>query len=221
MSPKSEKNPKQTSQSRPVPGADLDGTSVKASPAVVAAILGSFIIISAFVLWLSLPGYLVQWHTSKAEAAISERRFAQAIPHLLFVTGKFPLAWSRLAQLGDCYLELEPPQPQQALDAYTQCLKAYGQSPNGVDKPDLAAKLGRTHYLLGAGHEDEARKLLASAIKANPNDPYANFYIGLLYLQQKSYGRAAFFLQGATSDPVLAAKCQPLVEQIRREMLGS
>ncbi len=175
---------------------------------IVGAILGGFAVLSLLVILVLWPGYQINRHTASAEADLSVGHYESAMGHLLYITHRYPGAWLRMAQLGDCYLELN--RPQEALDAYQRSLKI-------ESKQNLKAKLGRAYFLLG--NDQESVRLLKEALSTNPNDPYAQFYIALFYLKQNNYAKASFFFEGASSDPALFKKSRPYLDEIRSKLL--
>lgn len=174
-----------------------------------ALIVGVFALISAAALVAAWPGYRLRRNTQAAEAALAAHNSAAALAPLREIVKMYPAAWSRQAQLGDCLLDLE--RPQEALDAYAESLK-------GNAKQNFDAQMGQAFYLLR--QEDKAIEKLSRAIKTNPYDAKANYYIGLYHMNRKDYARAAFFLQGAASDPKLFEKAKPQLERVRTEILG-
>ncbi|MBI3736441.1 tetratricopeptide repeat protein [Candidatus Sumerlaeota bacterium] len=175
----------------------------------VAVILAGFSLTALVILGGSWSSYQLHRHTNRAEAALAAKDYKGALDHLKYILSRYPDAWDRLSQLGDCYLEME--KPEQALEYYQKSLSI---------KPDqdLKAKLGRTFYLLG--RNDEAGQLFREALNADPNDPLANFYVALINMKQKNYAKAAFFFQGASSDPALFEKSRPYLEEIKRALLN-
>jgi cytochrome c-type biogenesis protein CcmH/NrfG len=180
------------------------------SPKVSLAILGLFGLASIGVLLVSWPGLKIARHTRRAEAALEAHAWAEAVPHLESITARFPGAWLRQRQLGDCYLQLE--EPEKALDAYQHSLdREPGQA--------LRSRIGRALYLLDPDNPEAAR-FIEEAQQDDPADARANFYVAMLRLEQGRYREAAYFFLGASSEPLWFERSRPYIEQIREQLLG-
>lgn len=174
-----------------------------------AIIIGGFALVAGLILALSWSGYRLRTDTQAAEAALAAHDCAAAVPRLQRIVARYPTAWERQAQLGGCLLELE--RPQEALQAFEVSLKTN-------PKQNLDAQMGQAYFLLG--DREMAIERLQRAIKVDPYDAKANYYIGLYYMNRKDFARAAFFLQGAAADPKLFEKAKPHLETIRGQLLG-
>ena len=142
--------------------------------------------------------------------ALAEQQFEDAIPHLIFVTERYEGAWRRFKQLGDCYL---------ALDRAEEALHAYRQSLLHQSDQKLDGKLGRAHFLLD--HREDAIGHFQSAINSDPHDPETNFYVGLFYMKEQDFQRAASHFQRATADPKLREAAEMQQKEVRHQLLGS
>lgn len=180
-------------------------------PAVYFSILGLFILASLAVLLLSWPGLQIARHTRAAEDALEGRDWKAARPHLEAITARFPDAWLRQRQLGDCLLELE--RPEDALAAYQASLEHHPDQ-------ELRARIGRALYLMNP-EDPEARRLLEEARSADPADPRTNFYVANLREEQERYREAAYYYLGATADPYWFKRSRPHIEGIRKRLLGN
>jgi tetratricopeptide (TPR) repeat protein len=180
------------------------------SKKIIYSILGGFAALSLLYLAISWPGYQIERRTVIAERALNEERYADALPHLEYIVKRYPGAWVRLTQLGDCYLELG--NPQKALDLYEQSL---------AKEPEqgLYARRGRAHYLINP-RSNEAIELLQKAYDADPNDSEVNYYMGLFYMNQRDYANAAGRFQAAAGDPKIFQRVKPELEKIEKHLLG-
>lgn len=174
-------------------------------------ILGGFAALSLLTLIVLFPGFQIQRHTNAAEAALRDHDWETAREHLLYITGTYPKAWARLAQLGRCHLELG--ETDKGLDALQRSLEI---------EPDQERRVWLATGLMQLGGEenlDRARGLLASRIKEAPDDPEANYALGLLCEAEGKDLEAAYFYQGAASDPWLRERTRPRIEAIRDRLL--
>lgn len=178
---------------------------------LIGSILGGFAAVSLLYVLLAWPGYQLNRHTRLAERAVAQEKYADAVPHLQSIVQRYPKAWMRYRQLGDCYLELE--KPEEALEAYRASLKE-------APKQDLNARLGRAFYLKDKGSK-EAIGFLQKAFDKDQNDSEVNYYMGLFYMNQREYAKAAARFQAAAGDPKFREKSKPELEIIRKALLGS
>ncbi len=176
---------------------------------VVGAVLGAFFLISVLTAVASWPGYQVARRSTAAERALAEGRHEKAIELLLPVVERFPKAWLRWNQLGDCYLETG--QPLKAREAYERSLSV---QPN----QSLEARLGRVAEALG--DPAEAARQFRAALEVNREDPYVNYYVGLYSLAQGDFVNAAEYFRAASADPRFFEKARPHLEAIRERLLG-
>jgi cytochrome c-type biogenesis protein CcmH/NrfG len=173
------------------------------------AIFGLFVLLSAAVVLASWPGYRIARHTRMAESAMAAEDWEAAIPHLTAITTRFPDAWRRQRQLGDCLLALD--RAPEALDAYDASLKFNPDQ-------DLRARVGRAIYLINPADERGPR-FLKAALADSPADPEANFYVALYYKDLGRYREAATHLLGATAESGWFRIARPHIEDIRGRLL--
>lgn len=183
----------------------------RASPKIVFSILGGFAAVSLLYLFVSWGGYQIERRTVLAERALEAEQWAEAIPHLEYIVNRYPAAWLRLRQLGDCYLNLG--EPKKALDYYDKSLSFEPEQ-------GLFARRGRAHYLLNPGSQ-EAIEFLQQAYDKDPDDPEVNYYIGLFYMNQGNYAKAAERFQAAAGDPKIYERAKPELQKIREQLLGT
>ena len=157
----------------------------------------------------SWPGYQFSRQATAAVVAYEEGRYDEAVPLLLRVLERYPEAWVRLTQLGDCYLELD--QPQKAIDAYQDSIRIESTQ-------QLDAKLGRAYYLIDKSSE-KAVVHLQKALDRSRYDPETNFYAGVIEFDRENYAAAAKYFQAATADPELFEKSRPYLARIREILL--
>ena len=180
------------------------------NPAPIAfGIVGGFAALSIMVLIASWPGYRLDRHTALADEARDERRYEDAIPHLRYIVGRYPTAWARWTQLGDCYLALE--RPDEAIEAYERSL---AQEP----EQDLDARLGRAYFLRDPS-DDRAFGLLQKVFDADNNDSEVNFYMALQSMHSGDLMEAGSRFRAASRDPEFRERSAPYVEQIRKTLL--
>ncbi len=192
--------------------ADRDASSKSgADPRVVIGILAGFAALSALVFASSWPGYVMSIRTRSAEAAIDERRYADAIEPLELIVEKTPSAWRRQVQLGDCYLETG--EPAEALVAYATALEFN-------PRLEIRAKIGIAYFNDDPNSRQAIDNLLA-ARQADPRDAETNYYIGLYQMHHERYREAANAFRAASADPELLEKAKPYLEQIKVALLGS
>ncbi len=188
-------------------------TTSSQSPAqirkIALIIVGGFVFVCALIVIGSWSGFQLRRHVRAVDVAIAEKDFAGAIPHLLYLIERNPKDWTRLTQLGDCYLEIE--KPDEAIAQFDSSLKL-------APEQDLTARLGRAYYL--QGKTEDAMKIFRDTLRENPADPYANFYLALINMKQKNYAKAAFFFLGAGADPALYERSKPYLEEIKQNLLG-
>jgi len=185
-------------------------TSTGPSPRFLAFLFGGFGILAILILLGSWPGYQLSRH-SKASAAAEERGdYAAVASHLEYVTKRYPDAWLRMTQLGDAYLETGKP---------AEALMQFENSLNVNPDQNMKARLGRAHFLLG--DKPQAMKFLKEAIEKDPNDPHANFFIALYYMDEGNYARASFFFEAAGSDKKLFEKSRPYLDEIKTKLLDT
>lgn len=176
----------------------------------LAFLFGGFGILAILILLGSWPGYQLSRHSNAAAAAEAQGDYATVASHLEYVTKRYPKAWARMTQLGDAYLEIGKP---------AEALKEFENSIKINPDQNLKARLGRAHFLLG--DKSQAMKHLKEAIEKDPNDPRANFYIAMYYMEEGNYARAAFFFEAAGSDKKLFEKSRPYLEEIKQKLLDS
>lgn len=176
---------------------------------LVGSILAGFSILALVLLAFSWNGYRFARHASGADSALASERYADAIPHLLYIIRIYPGSWLRLVQLGECYIETG--EPKLALEAFERSLKLH---------PDqkLDAKIGSAY--LSMGDYKQASEHLLAALKENPQDPEASFHIAVFYMKQGEFREAAPYFQNASADKKLFAKARPYLEEIKRKVLG-
>lgn len=177
----------------------------------VRLILGGFAALSLLTLILLFPGFQIQRHTNAAEAALLAHDWEAARDHLIYITETYPKAWVRLAQLGRCHLELG--ETEKGLAALQRSLEI---------EPDQDRRVWLATGLMQLGDEksmERARSLLAARIKQAPDDPEANYALGLLCEAEGKDLEAAYFFQGAASDPWLRGRIRPRIEAIRDRLL--
>lgn len=179
-------------------------------PAVYFSILGVFAIISASVILIAWPGYAIARQTRRAERAIESGHADEAIPHLEAIVARYPGAWLRQVQLGDCLLDLD--KGEEALAAFEASLRANPEQ-------DLRSRMGRALYLLDPA-DPRGPALLEEALAADPGDPRAHFYVALSCEDQGRYRDAATHLLGATADPRWLERARPHIERNRIRLLG-
>lgn len=198
-------------------GADADAEAPSAEPesdirrpAASISILGVFILASFAVVLLSWPGLQTARHTRAAEAALERHDWEEAAPHLAAITERYPAAWLRQRQLGDCLLELG--RPREALVAYQASLES---EPN----QELRARAGYALFQMEPDNA-EAPRLLEEARLAAPADPRTNFYVAILRKEQERYREAAICFLGATADPYWFERSRPHIEAIRNRLFA-
>lgn len=179
-------------------------------PGVYASILGVFVLASVIVVLLSWPGLQVARHTRAAEEALARKAWEEAAPHLISITQRFPGAWLRQRQLGDCLLEMG--RPREALAAYKTSLEHEPEQ-------DLRARVGFALYRMDP-ENPEASRLMEQARLRAPADPRTNFYVAIVRKEQERYREAAYFFLGATADPHWFERSRPHIEDLRERLLG-
>lgn len=188
--------------------APLSATAIR--PAVYVSILGVFAIISATVILIAWPGYAIARQTRRAERAMEAGHPDEAIPYLEAIVARYPGAWLRQVQLGDCLLDLD--NGEGALAAFEASLRANPEQ-------DLRARMGRALYLVDPGNP-RGPALLQESLAADPSDPRAHFYVALYCEDQGRYRDAATHLLGATADPRWFERARPHIERNRIRLLG-
>lgn len=176
----------------------------------LAILFGGAGFLAIVILVASWPGYQRSRHGVAAIEAEARGDHAALATHLEYVVKRNPEAWIRQLQLGDAYLELK--RPAEALAAFEASLATNSEQ-------NLKARIGRAHFLLG--DKPQAMKFLKEAVEKDPNDPRANFYIALYYMDEGNHARAAFFFEAAGSDKKLFEQSRPYLEEIRKKLLDT
>jgi tetratricopeptide (TPR) repeat protein len=187
-------------------------------------LIAFFALLSIVVAAMSRDGYKLERDGARLTRALAEERHADAIAPLEAVVERYPGAWMRWTQLGDCYLHTN--QPAKALAAYEKSL--------GVRSGQrLKARMARARFLIDP-NDAKAESLFTEAHTEalDPRDrtrdagqkardaAEAYYYIGLTHMDEGNLLEAARFFQRAGGEPDLFKKVEPLLAEIERRLIG-
>lgn len=156
---------------------------------ITPAIWLFFIALSLMMLGCMWEGYRISSHTAAANRLYEQDQYEKAIVHLRAIVTRFPSAWVRQRQLGDCYLETG--QPKQALDCYQAALAVNPEA-------DLSEELGMAWSEIG--DPDRARTYFQKVLSVKPHSPAINYYLGVQSFDAGRYHEAAQRFQAAAGD---------------------
>lgn len=169
-------------------------------------ILGAFILLSAVMAFAMKSGYQHSRDTALADRYFQQQQYEQAIPYLHAIIERYPTAWMRRKLLGDSYLMSKTPNPKAALEQYDLIMRDTGYqgymnntSVNEDDKRqyDLNEAMGICYSQLG--EEGKAQDYFARALAQEPDNPAANYYMGVQFFKAGNYRQAAQCFQNAAT----------------------
>lgn len=174
-------------------------------------IIGFFVLISLGVVALLITGYRHGRNTELAERYVAARQYDKAIPYLNRIIDKYPDAWFRIKQLGDCYMYSgKPGDAKKAMEYYkrVQDSPAYQwkltnpqTAPDERKNLDVNEELGICASLMGDA--TKAQEYFAKVLDKDhdPESPAANFYLGVQCFNAGDFKQAARYFQiTATGD---------------------
>lgn len=179
---------------------------------VTLAILIGCALVALILIPAMLPSYLFQKNVATADRALNNKQYAQAIPALEKIIKRYPEAWMRWKQMGDAYMGLEPPKPDEALKAYEKAQQLY----SGLN---INEELGILWSV--KGDEKKASEYFTEVIKAKPDSPAANYYLGVQYFNAKQYAEAARSFMAASASPDYDKKAAPYRQKIKDAVLNA
>ena len=190
-------------------------TAFLSDPLLLVPIL-CFLILSSAAIVLIYPLHWFNHHNLAAQRLVQEERYEEAAAHLHALThcegwwcDRAQFQAGHVRQLADLYLRLGRWQ-----EARTEYERARTLLP--------ALNLDREMAIINAelGRADEAMELLVKVMEKTPNDPAANYYMGLRLLEQGQYREAGQAFYRAAGDPEWDAKAEPLRRELAQRMLG-
>lgn len=192
-----------------------ENNSSLADPLVLAPVLG-FLVLSLIAIVFIYPLHWFNHHNLAAQRLVQEERYEEAAAHLHALThcegwwcDRAQFQAGHVRQLADLYLRLG--RWQEAQIEYERARKLLPELNLDRESAIINAELGRT---------DEAMALFVKVMESNPNDPAANYYMGLRLLEQGQYREAGQAFYRAAGDPLWDSKAAPLRRELAQRMLG-
>ncbi|MCE5229077.1 tetratricopeptide repeat protein [bacterium] len=171
-------------------------------------ILGFFVLLTLVLAVRSYPPYRMLSRRIAATNAIKEQRYADAIPYLLDLSNN-PRADQKAAwiDLANAYLNLKQP------DIALKYLDQFQKANTGRNIDDM---LGWA-YFEKKDHK-KAGEYFTRILREKPDDPQANFYLGVMLLDGGKLAEAGQRFQRAAGDPKWDNMAVPYRQEIAKRL---
>lgn len=190
---------------------DLNGNHSHFSFFSTKVLIIIFIIIEIAIIVFMYPDYRITKNHTLARKYAQTGEFEKSKKHYLVLKNIYPESETINFELGNVLL---------AMKDYAGALECYGIVLS-IQKDPSAALLKQVGLCyVNTGYKEEALRFFEGAVKKNPNDPDANFYLGESKILNKEYTEAAKYFQRIPNPEAYGEKLTDYWKEIEKAVLG-